>query len=460
MPFIYTGSQQNAGGLIVHNNTFDSTPGTANDAIIFAAGGDWVYEATETNHAATVASNWFCTYEYFANSNYDFVTHSYNTATHATSEIATMGFSSLGASISGAGQQLCQNRFCFGVRDGAPSYPGYGYLGEWNADLDDHQNTSTRFTEGQYYNGGYRLSDTMAFNYAASNYAGFYMHSYTGGADTGANALTSPKAAGSSNVVAGGAASFDFSSPGGGVRDSNAPSSYANLGDYADLIFATDGTANYFGESTTRVDLSILNYNHVGAGESSTPTEYSNDNAITLPSHSGSTQGPNIFATTWGNIVFHHDTANPSNARVYPVTWGGAGNKTASVGTHKSWIGGDIIPSHECLWRGIDGIGAQSSGHGYKYMCGSDRGTQRPDDFYRTFRMRDIGSDMALDILVVDFTNSDGTHSVTILHKDAKIYSSSDSAVIHPIFMANNKDVLIWHKDTNSLDYFENAFAF
>ena len=61
---------------------------------------------------------------------------------------------------------------------------------------------------------------------------------------------------------------------------------------------------------------------------------------------------------------------------------------------------------------------------------------------------------------VVDFTNSDGTHSVTVLHKDAKIYSSSDSSAIHPIFMANNKDVLIWHKDTNSLDYFENAFAF
>ena len=74
----------------------------------------------------------------------------------------------------------------------------------------------------------------MGFNYAGSNYPGFYMHSYTGGADSGSNALTSPKFGNLS--LTGGAGTYDFSSPGGGTRDSNAPPSYANLGDFADIV--------------------------------------------------------------------------------------------------------------------------------------------------------------------------------------------------------------------------------
>ena len=446
MPFTYTGSQQNAGGLVVHNNTFDATPGTANSAQFFGAGGDWVKEATDTNHAATVATNWFTTYEYFANSNYDFVSYDYNTATHAATEISTTGYSSLGTAISGAGQQLKGAQWCFGIRAQASSYMSYCHLGEWNTSLNGIQHQSTRYNEVEYYNGGYRLSDTVGFNFAASNGGreGFIMHTYT----SGTNYVTSAK--GAPGAQSGPANGYDLSSPGGGTRDSNAPSNYANLGDYRDITFLGNGggTGAYFLEGTTRIDISHLAFDGTSG---STPTLTDNDNAITLPSHSGSTQAPNYFATTWGNILLHHDTATPTNARVYPVTWSGG---TASVGTHKSWVGGDEIKSHEVFFAGIDGIGNLPDGHGYKYMCGQDRGTQRPDDFYRTVRMRDIGSDMALDFLVIDFSNSDGTHSITILHKDARIYSSSDSAHIQPIYMANNKDVLIWHKDTNNLDYF------
>ena len=181
MPFTYTGSQQNAGGLVVHNNTFDATPGTASSAQFFGAGGDWVKEATDTNHAATVATNWFCTYEYFANSNYDFVSYDYNTATHAATEISTTGYSSLGTAISGSGQQLKGAQWCFGVRGQASSYMAYCHLGEWNTSLNGIQNQSTRYNEVEYYNGGYRLSDTVGFNFAASNGGreGFIMHTYT-----------------------------------------------------------------------------------------------------------------------------------------------------------------------------------------------------------------------------------------------------------------------------------------
>ena len=89
-------------------------------------------------------------------------------------------------------------------------------------------------------------------------------------------------------------------------------------------------------------------------------------------------------------------------------------------------------------------------------MCGQDRGGVA--DLYRTVRIYASGSDMLVDTITIDFSSSDGSHTVTSKQTAVTTFSSSSSADIWPIFMKNNTDLGIWHKDTGKFHYIENAY--
>ena len=63
-----------------------------------------------------------------------------------------------------------------------------------------------------------------------------------------------------------------------------------------------------------------------------------------------------------------------------------------------------------------------------------------------------------MDTITIDFSNSDGSNTVTRKQEAVHTFTSTSSTTIWPVFMANNTDLGIWHQDTAEWVYIENAF--
>ena len=235
----------------------------------------------------------------------------------------------------------------------------------------------------------------------------------------------------------------EFSSPGSSGK------TYANVGTTNQFIYTNYADSNTFDENTTRVDINHMSWTGAGGGAL---TRTDNDSAVTLPTHTGSTARPVLLATTWGNVLIHLDTANPSNSAVFPITWSGG---TATVGSSVAFDGGTSIPAGECFFEKLDGMG--KNGNYSKYTCGQDRSGSNTD-LYRTVRLYTSGSDIVMDTITIDFSNSDGSNTVTRKQEAVHTFTSTSSTTIWPVFMANNTDLGIWHQDTAEWVYIENAF--
>ena len=307
------------------------------------------------------------------------------------------------------------------------------YYNDLAADLGSFDNNVNVYTEPQIYNGGVRINDTQGVHASQSNFQRMLMGTYEGGPSPTVSTVTP-----ASTVFY-----YDnFSSPGSSGK------TYANVGTTNQFIYTNYADSNTFDENTTRVDINHMSWTGAGGGAL---TRTDNDNAVTLPTHTGSTARPVLLATTWGNVLIHLDTANPSNSAVFPITWSGG---TATVGSSVAFAGGTSIPAGECFLLGLDGM---RYGNYSKYTCGQNRSGSNTD-LYRTVRLYTSGSDIVMDTITIDFSNSDGSNTVTRKQEAVHTFTSTSSTTVWPVFMANNTDLGIWHQDTAEWVYIENAF--
>lgn len=412
---------------------YTTTLTSSSDAGIWSVGGDWVYDTDETNSQSGTADNWLMMVAPYNTNLYATTPISYNTSTHTFSELASdWTMYALGSSShSGSGQQLSLDRGVWGMRSAASGFTGKWYFNDLADNIGSFTNNVEVGSVAQYYGGGQRINDTQGIWFFQSNSQGMQMGTYSGGAST----TVSARNTGSAYYA------WDLSSPGGG-------SEYANIGTTNQFFFLNTNDTNTFSDSTTRVDINHMSWNGSASG---TFTKTDSDSAITLPTHTGSTQRPYVLATTWGNVVIHIDTNTPANSVVFPITWSGS---TPTVGSSVAWDGGADIPAGQCYLRGLDGIA--TDGNFPKYRCGQDRGGTA--DLYRTVRLYTSGSDIVMDTITMDFSNSNGSHTVTVKQEAVHTFTSTSSTSVWPVFMANNKDLGIWHQDTAQWAYIENAY--
>ena len=414
----------------VHTNNMTSS----DDLGIFAAGGDWLYDADETNSQDD--DNWIMMVRPYDAANYGATPIAYDTSDHTLSEGSDwVLYNQGGNSHSGGGMQLSLDRAFWGMRSSTSGFTAKNYMADLANDLGSFTNNVAVTTQTERYSGGNRLNDTTGIFYAAANSAQQIIGTYNGGSTTTIAA-----------TLGDGAAQYmwDFSSPGGGTE-------YANLGTANTWVYLNTNNSSTFAEGTTRLDM-----NHcVWDGSAGTDvTKVDRDSVVTLPTHTGSTLSPTILATTWGNILIHFDTSNPGNSVVYPVTWSGT---SPTIGSAVPWAGGTQIPSHECYLKGLDGCGFTNYNNGTKYQCGQDR-SGRNVDLYRTCRIYISGSDLKLDTIDIDFSKPNGEHTLRVRHREVVTFSSTTDVSVWPLFMANNRDLGIWHKDTGKFHYIENAY--
>ena len=413
-----------------------SDMGTTSDQGIWMVGGDWVYDDDETNSQSSTANNWLLMTEPYNTAYYSNTPISYNTTDFTNSEIASAWQTyNLGANVhSGFGGQLALDYGCYGMMSQANSFNVKYYFNDLAANLESFEHNVNVTDKVQRYGSGRRTSDTSAFFHAEANESLFIaLGTYSGGSST--------------TISANGSEGDNYYSIGFGVPGGTG-STYANYGYANQVFFMNDNNTRTFDASTTNIDLNHVSWNG-SAGASLSDT--ANNGAITLPTHTGSTLKPQILTTTWGNIIIHQDSASPGNSVVFPVTWSGG---SATVGSSVSWAGGTTIPSNECYWTELSGVGQFRDHH--KYTCGQDRNGVA--DLYRTVRIYASGSDMLVDTITVDFSNSNGTHTVETKQTAATTFSSSSSSTVWPIFMKNNTDLGLWHKDTAKFHYIENAY--
>jgi len=413
---------------------YTTTLTTSSDVGIWSVGGDWVYDTDETNSQSGTADNWLMMVAPYNTYQYSTTPLSYNTSTHTFTELGDWTMYNLGGtSHSGSGQQLSLDRGVWGMRSSTNGFTARMYYNDLAANLGSFDNNVNVYTEPQIYNGGVRINDTQGVHASNSNFQRMLMGTYEGGPSPTVSAVTP-----ASTVFY-----FDnFSSPGSSGK------TYANVGTTNQFIYTNYTDSNTFDENTTRVDINHMSWTGAGGGAL---TRTDNDNAVTLPTHTGSTARPVLLATTWGNVLIHLDTANPSNSAVFPITWSGG---TATVGSSVAFAGGTSIPAGECFLVGLDGM---RSGNYSKYTCGQDRSGSNTD-LYRTVRLYTSGSDIVMDTITIDFSNSDGSNTVTRKQEAVHTFTSTSSTTVWPVFMANNTDLGIWHQDTAEWVYIENAF--
>tara|TARA_R110002126_G_scaffold260252_1_gene403254 strand:- start:867 stop:2147 length:1281 start_codon:yes stop_codon:yes gene_type:complete len=422
-------------GSVPIAKVYTTTLTTSSDLGIWSVGGDWVYDTDETNSQSGTADNWLMMVAPYNTNQYSTTPISYNTSTHTFTELAadwTM-YALGGTSHSGSGQQLSLDRGVWGMRSSAGAFTARMYYNDLAADLGSFDNNVNVYTEPQIYNGGVRINDTQGVHASQSNFQRMLMGTYEGGPSPTVSTVTP-----ASTVFY-----YDnFSSPGSSGK------TYANVGTTNQFIYTNYADSNTFDENTTRVDINHMSWTGAGGGAL---TRTDNDNAVTLPTHTGSTARPVLLATTWGNVLIHLDTANPSNSAVFPITWSGG---TATVGSSVAFAGGTSIPAGECFLLGLDGM---RYGNYSKYTCGQNRSGSNTD-LYRTVRLYTSGSDIVMDTITIDFSNSDGSNTVTRKQEAVHTFTSTSSTTVWPVFMANNTDLGIWHQDTAEWVYIENAF--
>ena len=415
---------------VVHTNTLAST-----FQQIWIAGGDWLYEGGVTNTQDD--DNWFVMNNAYNASAYSLTPYAYDTSDHSISAgSAWEAFNQGGTSHSGVPTQLSKDIGVWAMRSSANGYLAISWAVDMADDLGSFANKVNFDQETTRYAGAYRMDDDTGISFAGSNnpQEDHIFVTYSGGASTVKSAGGPP------NGTAALMFKTAFSSPGSSTT-------YANHGTNNVIIFLNKDDSQTFTDSMTEIDLNHVTWN--GTADASL-THVETSDAITLPAHTSSTEKPDLFATSWGNICVHHDTNDASNAKFIPITWSGS---TPTVGTAVAWAGGTSIPSHECFWNGVDGIASYARS---KYSCGYDRGGT--DNLLRTVRLYADGSDMKLDTITVDVSATDGTHELKVKQTAVVTFASSSDTNIWPHFMANNKDLLIWHKDSSTLAYIENAY--
>ena len=381
-------------GSVPIAKVYTTTLTTSSDLGIWSVGGDWVYDTNETNSQSGTADNWLMMVAPYNTNQYSTTPISYNTTTHTFTELAadwTM-YALGGTSHSGSGQQLSLDRGVWGMRSAAGGFTARMYYNDLAADLGSFDNNVNVYTEPQIYNGGVRINDTQGVNASQSNFQRMLMGTYEGGPSPTVSAVTP-----ASTVFY----YDDFSSPGSSGK------TYANVGTTNQFIYTNYADSTTFDENTTRVDLNHMSWTGAGGGAL---TRTDNDNAVTLPTHTGSTA-----------VAFD---------------------------------GGTSIPAGECFFVKLDGMGY---GNYSKYTCGQDR-SESNTDLYRTVRLYTSGSDIVMDTITIDFSNSDGSNTVTRKQEAVHTFTSTSSTTIWPVFMTNNTDLGIWHQDTAEWVYIENAF--
>jgi hypothetical protein len=433
--FGYTMAGFGSGGAVPTAKVHTTTLTTSSDAGIWSVGGDWVYDTDETNSQSGTADNWLMMVAPYNTSLYATTPISYNTSTHTFTELGDWTMYNLGGtSHSGSGAQLSLDRGVWGMRSSTSGFIARMYYTDLAANLGSFDNNINVYTEAQIYNGGVRINDTQGVHASQSNFQRMLMGTYEGGASTTVSAVTAASTAFYHDSI---------SSPGSSGK------AYANVGTTNEFIYTNYADSNTFTDATTRVDINHMSWTG-SAGGAITKTD--NDSAVTLPTHTGSTARPVLLATTWGNVLIHLDTANPANSSVFPITWSGG---TATVGSSVAFDGGTSIPAGECFFSGLDGM--RKGGNYSKYTCGQNRSGSNPD-LYRTVRLYTSGSDIAMDTITIDFSNSDGSHTVRKKREAIHTFTSTSSTTVWPVFMANNTDLGIWHQDTAEWVYIENAY--
>lgn len=470
------------GGIVERTSAAKVTVGTHSSTQNYQlnmAGGTGIMDSGHSNHASGVAATWF-SFTVANGTGRDHKTHPFDTAAK------TMGSQIASFSQSGGGNsnhEVSQMDDEIGVyldRSSGPNISGTGRVVDLNSSLNGFDANPTAFSGGhQWYGNGGRMSDSTGFIHSANGgNAGIVQFSYQAGY------ASVPSVAGTAGGVNQGAgptaiyglvSSYDWSSPGGGtsgngVHGGSGDLDYANLGTLHKLCWLygantpTGGAS--FTDSITTIYLNVMSWNGTNGNNptrngSSVSQNTSGNTTFTLPSHSSSTYQPKILATTWGNVVLHGDTNDPTNDCVFPVTWSG---DSATVGSSVQWPDNISANLSDCFWKGLDGVGL--AGDGSKYMCGQSRAGSA--DIYRTFAFRNVNSNTEIDILKVDFSDNSGKHEVELLHKNIHTITGvtlSAGADADPIFMNNNTDLLLWVRGTNASDatecsliYIENAF--
>ena len=218
---------------------------------------------------------------------------------------------------------------------------------------------------------------------------------------------------------------------------------------------SADGVSTSLIESVTRINFEVMEWDGTAGGQ----TRTYNGGVLTVPTHTGSTQSPELFWTDWGNVLLHVDSANPSNAVCFPITWSGT---TPTAGSSVAWPGGDAIPANQLH---VDYTVRGGGGNGNKHGSGQHRTNLNK---YRTVRQYEVGSTTYFDFVEFEFKYTGGVlyPSVYTTVKQGWSYPKTDVTVRGSIYMKNNTDVFMLFGSIDAGDttaheyvYFEGAYS-
>ena len=442
--------------------------------IICASHGDWVTDDSDVTGGT--ATNWFMSTQYNTN-DYDISTYSYNTTTHALTTIAHFDFAS-GTSLSGGWSQTDGLFGGWAQRSrsgsGYPNdYPSSARVEAINSNLTGiSSGTTTHSTGSGPYNSMKRISDDMLVMVGASgNTQGNYGIKTTDGstATNGGQNSNSPDYGGTGNwnprdgsfaephIVAIGEGFCAIGGNGGTYSNPTTNYDYFYLsygGTLSGQTASADVVAYTIG-ANTKINFEVMNWDGTAGGQ----TRAYHGGVLTVPTHTGSTQSPEIFWTDWGNVVLHVDSANPSNAVCFPITWSGT---TPTAGSSVAWPGGDAIPANE-LEVGYTVRGG--GGEGTKYGSGQHRTNLNK---YRTVRKYESGGSTYFDFVEFEFKYTGGVlyPSVYTTVKQGWSYPKTEVYIGGSIYMKNNTDVFMLFTGVDGGDntsheyvYFEGAYS-
>ena len=401
---------------------------------LLGAGGDWVYDESDTNTQSD--DNWLMAYGQ-TSSVINMYPMSWDIDANSLTENSswTHGNFSSGGTLDASMHQMQLDRFGMGRRHNTGGFRGDINLFDLNAGLTGFDNYTQIYSAGGFYSLACRLDDTYIYLGSSGYLQGNVLASYAGGASYIRSAVSL------SGYPYGG---WAHSAPG------SASGTYGNHGTPRTMIGLNtgSGTSASFGEGTTEVGIFYIAWNG-SSGASLTGAQ--NSSVITLPTHTGSTVSPKIIATTWGNALLHADSATPGNSCIYPITWSGS---TPTAGSPVTWTGGVDVPAHQIKFDTLDtvgmyeGLGKYSSGY---YRSGNT-------DVVRTVRIYASGSDMVLDTITIDLSTPTGPHPVTVKQTAAVTFTGSSSSTLDMMFMNNDKDLLVYHTDTNKVVFIKDAY--
>lgn len=447
----------------------------ATNPIICASHGDWVTDDSDVTGGT--ATNWFMATQYNSN-DYDISTYSYNTTTHALTTVAHFDFAG-GTSLSGGWSQTDGLFGGWAQRSrsgsGYPNdYPSSARVEAINSNLAGiSTGTTTHSTGSGPYNGMQRISDDMLVMVGASgNIQGNYGVKTTDGssATNGGQNTNSPDNGGTGNwnprdgsfaephIVSIGQGFCAIGGNGGTYSNPTTNYDYFYMsfgGSLSGQTASADSVSTSLVESVTRVNLEVMSWDGTAGGQ----TRTYNGGILTVPSHTGSTQSPELFWTDWGNVLLHVDTANPSNAVCFPITWSGT---TPTAGSSVAWPGGDAIPANELhIAHTVRG----GSGMGNKHGSGQHRTNLNK---YRTVRRYESGGSTYFDFVEFEFKYAGGVlyPSAYTTVKQGWSYPKTEVYVGGSIYMKNNTDVFMLFTGVDAGDntsheyvYFEGAYS-